>query len=278
MSGMSQLNEAETRFFESGGHDVAPSLAEDKSESPDVSDEDTAAAPSTSAPAAAPDAPDKDSREGRFVPLQALQEERAEKKQLRDELRQYREWQAQLTQRLQQQMPANPQREVPDSQTKPLEYINHVLGNMQASTTELQQWRQQQEQAAQQRSTLREYASWAASQEREFAKTQPEYHDAYQYAAEARDKELQALGYAGPSVRAGIVRSNTAEIINNAIQQGRNPAELVWEYARPVRLPKMRICRRRKPSCRDSMIGIPVHFRKMITRHLTTHSRASAGP
>jgi len=85
---------------------------------------------------------------------------------------------------------------------------------------------------SQQRSALRQYASWATSQEREFAKGQPEYHDAYRYATEARDKELQALGYSDPTVRSGIVRSNTAEIINNAMQQGRNPAELVWEYAR----------------------------------------------
>lgn len=232
MSEMQQLNEAETRFFESGGQDVAPSLAEEAPGPLGSGDESAVPEPEVNAPAAGKNMPDKESREERFVPLQALQEERAEKKQLRDELRQYREWQAQLTQRLQQQMPANPQREIPDPQTKPLEYINHVLGNMQASTTELQQWRQQQELASQQRNTLQQYASWAASQEREFTKQQPEYHDAYRYATETRDRELQALGYADPAVRAGIVRSNTAEIINNAAQQGRNPAELVWEYAR----------------------------------------------
>ena len=231
MSGISQLNEAETRFFESGGRDVAPSLTQERPAPLDESDGDAASVPETEMPATT-DVPDKENREARFVPLQALQEERAEKKQLREELRQFREWQAQLTQRL-QQMPA--QRDVdpvPDPQTKPLEYINHVLGNMQASTAELQQWRERQEQVAQQRSTLQQYASWATSQEREFAKAQPEYHDAYRYAAETRDKELQALGYADPAVRAGIVRNNTAEIINNAVQQGRNPAELVWEYAR----------------------------------------------
>jgi hypothetical protein len=232
MSGISQLNAAETRFFDSGGQEVAPSLTEASPEPQAEKDESAASAPEATTPETASDTPEKESREGRFVPLQALQEERAEKKQLRDELRQYREWQAQLTQRL-QQMPV--QRDVsplPDPQTQPLEYINHVLGNMQANTAELQQWRQQQEQAAKQRSTLHQYASWATSQEREFTKTQPEYHDAYRYAAEARDKELQVLGYDDPGVRAGIVRNNTAEIINNAVQQGRNPAELVWEYAR----------------------------------------------
>src|SRR5579872_4392893 len=146
MNGMQQLNDAEVKFFQSGGQDVAPSLAEAESEPQSNGDESVVLEREAAAPATAKNAPEKESREERFVPLQALQEERAEKKQLRDELRQYREWQAQLTQRLQQQMPVQKEtREVPDPQTKPLEYINHVLGNMQASTTELQQWRQQQE-------------------------------------------------------------------------------------------------------------------------------------
>jgi hypothetical protein len=227
------MNESESKFFESGGQEVAASLLDSSAaaESPQeqaVSDIDPA--PAEPAPAV----PERDSREGRFVPLQALQEERAEKKQLREELKQYREWQAQLAQRLQQmpagQAPMPPQ--APDPQTRPLDYINHVLGSMQNTTAELQQWRQQQEAAAQQRAAVQHYASWATSQEQEFAKNEPEYHEAYRHAADARDKELQALGYEDPATRANIVRMNTAEIINNAIQQDRNPAELVWEYAR----------------------------------------------
>lgn len=102
---------------------------------------------------------------------------------------------------------------------------------MQASTAELQQWRQQQEQTAQQRAAVQEYAAWASAQEWEFVKGEPEYPEAYRYAAELRDRELLALGYTDPAARANILRMNTAEIVNNAMQQGRNPAELVWEYA-----------------------------------------------
>lgn len=233
MSAMPQLNDAEAKYFESGGEDVAPSLREEAPEADvgsvepavghDTGGETTGSIPQTK--------PEKESRESRFVPLQALQEERAEKRQLREELRQYREWQAQLTQRL-QQMPQGQQAQVPDPQTKPLDYINHVLGSVQSSTAELQQWRQQQEAASQQRATVQQYADWARGQEAEFSRGQPEYRDAYRFAAESRDKELQALGYSDPAARANIVRMNTAEIIHNAASQGRNPAELVWEYAR----------------------------------------------
>ncbi len=225
---MPQLNEAETKFFESKGEDLAPTLSEGmpERESPETGNDKTELP--TDKPE--PSTPEKTGREERFVPLQALQEERAEKKQLREELKAYREWQAQLAQRLQQvPQPTAPQ--APDPEKQPLDYINHVLGSMQASTQELQQWRQQQESAAQQRSTLQQYANWASTQEQEFIKSQPEYHDAYWFATETRDKELQALGYMDAATRASIVRMNTAEIVNNAIQSGRNPAELVWEYA-----------------------------------------------
>ena len=241
---MPQLNEAESKFFESRGELRPTSLLEGQQESAEPAGEagtaEDAAANEDWTPASTGVAKteekggpaEKDNRQERFVPLQALQEERAEKKQLREELRQYREWQAQLAQRL-QQMPVQRQgqQQALDPQTKPLDYINHVLGNMQATTAELQQWRQQQEQAAQQRAAMQQYSSWAAAQEQEFAKSEPEYHDAYRYAADTRDKELQALGYTDPTARAAIVRQNTAEIINNAIQQDCNPAELVWEYA-----------------------------------------------
>lgn len=230
MSAMSQLNEAESRFFESKGQDVAPSLSEPSPEPVVESRGADAEAAEATPDGPRTDNPGKPEREGRFVPLQALQEERAEKRQLREELRQYREWQAQLAQRL-QQMPAGREPQVPDPQTQPLDYINHVLGNMQASTAELQHWRLQQEQAAQEQAAVQQHASWATEQEREFAKQQPEYHEAYRFATQARDKELQSLGYSAAE-RTAILRMNTAEVINNAIQQGHNPAELVWEYAR----------------------------------------------
>lgn len=250
MSAMPQLNEAETKYFESGGQDVAPTLEEGVvRETPTFTPDDAGADVGADAPAegaqrqpkadaplieAAGDEIDvtRGGKKDRFVPLQALQEERAEKKQLREELRQFRDWQAQLTQRLQQMPQGQQPVQAPDPATQPLDYINHVLGSVQNSTAELQQWRQQQELATQQQATVRQYAEWARGQEAEFSKTQPEYKDAYKFAAESRDKELQALGYIDPAARANIVRMNTAEIINNALQQGRNPAELVWEYAR----------------------------------------------
>lgn len=231
MSEFSQLNEAESKFFESKGRDVAPALAEDAAEPGSGGAAEAIPAPdSAEAGNPEPAAHTGQQRDKRFVPLQALQEERAEKKQLREELRQYREWQAQLTQRL-QQMPVQQQAPMPDPETRPLDYINHVLSNMQASTAELQQWREQQERTAQQRLSEQRLMDWAESQGQAFSKEQPDYADARRHALDARDRELKALGYSSAE-RAAILRLNEMEVANSAFQQGRNPAELVWDYAR----------------------------------------------
>lgn len=60
---MTQLNDAETKFFESGRQEMAPSLSEGLPERTE-----------TALPTAA-----KPVRQEKFVPLQALQQERAEK-------------------------------------------------------------------------------------------------------------------------------------------------------------------------------------------------------
>jgi len=113
MNSMPRLQDAEVKYFESRGEEVAPSLLEESpAAEPDGGGQDATDETRGEAGGSVPETKaDKEGREGRFVPLQALQEERAEKKQLREELRQYREWQAQLTQRLQQvplQMQASP--------------------------------------------------------------------------------------------------------------------------------------------------------------------------
>ena len=88
MNVMPQLNEAETQFFESGGQEMAPSLMEGapgRAETPEIEPQ-TASEAAVEAPKVEPTA-EKQTKPEKFVPLQALQQERAEKKQLRDELR-----------------------------------------------------------------------------------------------------------------------------------------------------------------------------------------------
>jgi hypothetical protein len=59
----------------------------------------------------------------------------------------------------------------------------------------------------------------------------PDFLAAYQHARQERVAELVALGYA-PDEALGITFDNELEIIRNAYANRRNPAEIIYDYAR----------------------------------------------
>lgn len=65
---------------------------------------------------------------------------------------------------------------------------------------------------------------------RSYVRTQPDFLDAYQHARQARIGELSALGY-GPEEAAAITFDNELEVIRNAYATGRNPAQVIYDYA-----------------------------------------------
>jgi hypothetical protein len=65
---------------------------------------------------------------------------------------------------------------------------------------------------------------------RDAIREQPDFLAAYRHARQARVSELRALGYA-PQEALAITFDNEAEIINNAYATGRNPAQIIYDYA-----------------------------------------------
>lgn len=65
---------------------------------------------------------------------------------------------------------------------------------------------------------------------RDAMRERPDFMAAYQHARQARVSELCALGYA-PQDAFAIAFENEAEIINNAYASGRNPAQIIYDYA-----------------------------------------------
>lgn len=66
---------------------------------------------------------------------------------------------------------------------------------------------------------------------RDFVRDRPDFLNAYQHARQARVSELLALGYA-PQEALGITFDNELEVIRNAYATGRNPAQVIYDYAR----------------------------------------------
>lgn len=231
---MSVSAEQVEQFFKSGGQDeaVVTKLRETIPEStpeptPDEPKVDAKPEIKQDKPAEKPE--DKPIPEARFVPLEALQEERAEKKQLKQEIEQFRAWQQQVSERL-QAIPKAQAEQAPDPNTDPFGYQAWALQQLGSTVQDVQAWREQQEQEQRQQAEIRNLASWANTQEREFAKANPDYPKAYQHMVDLRTRQLSVAGYSPEQVQAQL-RYDQLGVIQQARALGRNPADLIWAMA-----------------------------------------------
>lgn len=173
-----------------------------------------------------------------MVPHQALHEERERRKTAEREARQVREEAARrdavLQDRLNQlyavQNPP-PQYRDPNSDSDPLQAIQHNENLTRQQLQELQQERQNEaarQHYAQQEAQL---VGWAQSEAARFKSEHPEFDGAYKHMVSRRAGELQAMGWA-PQQVAKILRRDEMWVYQSAAQSGQNPAELIYRMAK----------------------------------------------
>lgn len=183
--------------------------------------------PVEKAPEAQETAPEEQDRR---VPLKALQEERQKRAQYEQQLQEYQrreqEWRAWAEQ---QQMAQQPEEQFvePDPETDPIGALKYAKEQQQQMREYLMQ---QQEEAAQQR-YVGELTNVAYNAATEMAQKVPDYQDAYKYAINSRAQELVALG-TPPQAVASILQQEELRLIDTALQNRKNPAQAIYEFAR----------------------------------------------
>jgi hypothetical protein len=100
-----------------------------------------------------------------------------------------------------------------------------ILGELVQAVTG--QSRQSEAQAGVQQLTLR-----AAAMEREFATANPDYDKASSHLFEMRRQELIAAGWSDPAEIQTMMANEATGLAARAMQQGRNPAEVVYQLAK----------------------------------------------
>ena len=220
---MSDLNAAETKFFESRGTEVDPSLKPQAQHEPTPPADSPPADAQPATPATQTNAPPK--QDDRQVSLQALQQERAR--------RQMAEQQLQEMQRAIQQAQAEYERQqkTPDPQEDPIGAIQYQNEQLKAQLEQVSQWRQQQEAAQQQAAFQNELVQRVAQSAREFAQQAPDYPDAWKFITETRSKQLAPL-IPDPGQREQVMMREALELATQAMQQGINPAQRYYEIAK----------------------------------------------
>jgi hypothetical protein len=174
------------------------------------SDDDEVAPPQKGEVQESPTPPEK---QDRTVPLKALQEERQKRAELERRI-------AMLEQlRTQPQEPEQAEEEI-DEHTDPI----GALTKTRQELAELKRAREQEVYVQQ----LNQIASRA---EAEFSQKTPDYTQARDFIRQGRAKELQMFGVPNDQIPV-IIANEERQLVQAALQQRRNPAEVVYEIAK----------------------------------------------
>lgn len=188
-----------------------------------VTEEEQAAAPAAQpAPAAEPAAePEAPAAPEGTVPHGAFHQERERRKQAEAEREELRQRIAAMEQAAAPKKPETP--DMPDAIIDPEGFREWQMDRLKEQN---ERW-QQQEQTVQQQRRL----SQAAQLEQQFASATPDYTTAVQHLHQSRVAELTAYGY-GPDQIPAILAQDANSIYDNAIAQGKNPAQVLYEAAK----------------------------------------------
>lgn len=162
-------------------------------------------------------------RPQRTVPYGALAEERARRKELQRELQGAIEAQRRLQGRLDLLHELAQQGDAPNAEGGTDRAVDPGEQMVQAASEHPSPIADVEAEAA--------FRTQVMQSVREVMQERPDFLAAYQHARQARVSELRALGYA-PQEALEITFENELEIIQNAYAKGRNPAEIIYDYAR----------------------------------------------
>ncbi|MFO0454266.1 MAG: hypothetical protein ACK52I_37390 [Pseudomonadota bacterium] len=172
-------------------------------------------------------------QEAKSVPLAALHEERARRRELQQTLAQERAAREEMERRVEARLQAiakAQQAPVPSLEENPAAHILHKVEEVGATAkTAAEQLAALQQQQAQQQQ-IQQIATTVNALEAEFQQAKPDYHDALRYMLDSRSREFQALGMSADQARYQAQQEMMQGALVNA-SRGMNPAEIAYRLA-----------------------------------------------
>lgn len=121
---------------------------------------------------------------------------------------------------------------IPDVDTDPVGHFRAKAAEAERQLSEINRWRQSQEANATAMNNVQRLQQIAVAHENDFSQKTPDYQDAASYVRNARDQELQYMGYADPAIRMQIIQNDALQIAAQALQSNMNAAEVVYNIAK----------------------------------------------
>lgn len=193
---------------------------------PPAAPEPPPAAAAPAAPAAAPAEP----RDG-LVPIGALTEERARRRELQEQNQQMQSRLNELLLRMSQPQQQQPQ--VPAFEENPAEHLRAMQQQYEQQLMDLRNQVTGHNQRTQAVDQHTQFVNLVASREAEFASRTPDYHAATAFVQQRKMSEYKAIGLSETEARQALSR-DTMSVAQIALQRGQNPAEVMYGLARTL--------------------------------------------
>ena len=114
----------------------------------------------------------------------------------------------------------------------PASHLLHATKTNEEKLAELAKWRDVRETQEREQFQEQQFQSAYAQQAREFSQTAPDFLEAYKHIMGMREKELAAYGMKDPAKRAWTIHQEERFLVSEAMREGRNPAEAIYEMAK----------------------------------------------
>lgn len=221
------FTESETQFFESGG-EVAPEAIEGEvvEQQEEIQQEPAGEVAEQAQEEAVPEVRPEPQPE-KTVPLAALHEERARRKEMSARMQAMEERFGQVLQKLD----AKDQPSAPDFEDEPLEALkfqtDQISKQLEQQNATLAQQQQNQQEQDYKAAVVTNYQQDAAR----FQETAPDFMDAYRYMQNSRATELAAIGYSQAEV-VNIIQNEELGLAAQALQNEMSPAEILYNMAK----------------------------------------------
>lgn len=170
-----------------------------------------------------------DKPNGKFVPLEALHEERTKRKDIDRRFREVEIENARFRERFailekaQQVAPTAP----PDPETDFIGAVKHQNETLTQLQKRLEQRDAADQEAHQRGELVRNYAAAAS----DFERATPDFKPAYAHLLQSRAAELAELGYSPGEIQQAI-QNEELQIATVAFQKGKNPGEIIYNLAK----------------------------------------------
>jgi len=170
---------------------------------------------------------ERESHKGTRAELQAAREQLAQLQTIRDRIRTAQQTPAPNTE---YQQPAQQPGDQGGEQQQPVPGLDHLQRRLDQIEQGNRQRETREQEAGVDQHEARVLHNTLAQAEAEFRQQTPDYGDAADHLMRSRARQLQIMGVADHEIL-DTIREEAADITRVAIQQGRSPAEVVYDWA-----------------------------------------------